>query len=232
MQSDAFCKISTGGGFATRKLYADDDESIINVVRPGILTGISDFVIRSDLVDRSLLTRLSPIPAMNRREQEELEAAFVAARPKILGGLLDMASHGLKMLPQTHLAELPRMADFAKWASACETALWPTGAFMKAYARNRADADETVIEADEAIKVLRDFMSARMSWVGTADQSLSALVPIAGEKARAKSWPQNSRVLSSHMRRAAPNLRRLGVDIAFKKSVDRLITISSTPPGA
>ena len=33
------------------------------------------------------------------------------------------------MLPQTRLDKLPRMADFALWAAACETAFWPTGTF-------------------------------------------------------------------------------------------------------
>jgi len=41
----------------------------------------------------------------------------------ILGALLEAASHGLRTLSVVCLKQLPRMADFALWATACETAL-------------------------------------------------------------------------------------------------------------
>ena len=41
------------------------------------------------------------------------------------------------------------MADFAVWATAAERGLgWAEGAFMAAYAENRAGAVETSLEAD------------------------------------------------------------------------------------
>ena len=69
-------------------------------------------------------------------------------RPRILGALLDAVVEGLKKLPETRLPKLPRMADFAMWATACETAIWPAGTFWSAYCSNRDAAVEGVIEAD------------------------------------------------------------------------------------
>ena len=63
-----------------------------------------------------------------------------AARPYILGALLDAAAHGLHMLPQLRLQQLPRMADFALWATACESAFRPAGSFKTAHSNNRRDA--------------------------------------------------------------------------------------------
>ena len=52
-----------------------------------------------------------------------------------------------KRLPETRLEKHPRMADFALWATACETALWPAGNFRSAYCENRDEAVENVIDA-------------------------------------------------------------------------------------
>ena len=70
------------------------------------------------------------------------------ARPRILGALLDAVVHGLRALNSVHLDRVPRMADFALWATACETALWPAGTFARAYAANRRAAIEIIMEAD------------------------------------------------------------------------------------
>ena len=108
-------------------------------------------------------------------------AAFDAERPRILGVLLDAAVQGLKMLPDTTLERLPRMADFALWATACETALWPAGTFWSAYCGNRDEAVENVIEADPVAATVRAVMAERTEWTGTATDLLGALAEAAGE---------------------------------------------------
>ena len=81
---------------------------------------------------------------------------FEIARPRILGALLDAVAHGLRTMSRVHLKALPRMADFALWAAACETALWAAGTFARAYAANRRAAIESIIEADPIATCLRD----------------------------------------------------------------------------
>ena len=127
--SDTLCRLATGGGFAVRQLYTDQDEVLFDAARPVILNGIEDIVTRPNLADRAVFLTLEPIPEERRRPEAELWAAFEAERPRILGVLLDAVVEGLKRLPETHLPKLPRMAGFALWATACETALWAAGAF-------------------------------------------------------------------------------------------------------
>jgi hypothetical protein len=43
--SDAFCRLATGGGFATRGLWSDGEEALFDVIRPALLTGITDVVL-------------------------------------------------------------------------------------------------------------------------------------------------------------------------------------------
>jgi hypothetical protein len=47
------------------------------------------------------------------------------------------------------------MADFAKWATACETAFWSRGTFRTAYDANRRRAVEDAVEADPVAACVR-----------------------------------------------------------------------------
>ena len=214
--SDTLCRLATGGGFAVRQLYTDMDEVLFDATRPVILNGIEDIVTRPDLADRALFLTLEPIPEERRRPEAELWAAFEAERPRILGALLDAVVEGLKRLPETHLPKLPRMADFALWATACETALWPAGTFWSAYCGNRDEAVEGVIDADPIAAAVRALMATRTEWTGTASDLLGALGNEAGERvAKSKTWPDSPRALSGRLRRAATFLRKVGIVIDF-----------------
>src|SRR5208282_5769943 len=116
--SDTLCRLATGGGFAVRELYTDQDEVLFDAARPVLLTGIEDLVARPDLADRAIFLTLEPIPDEQRLSEQELRAAFEIERPRILGALLDAVVTGLRMVPTTRLERLPRMADFALWATA------------------------------------------------------------------------------------------------------------------
>jgi hypothetical protein len=216
--SDTLCRLATGGGFAVRQLYSDQDEVLFDAARPVILNGIEDIVTRPDLADRAIFLTLEPIPEERRRPEAELWAGFEAERPRLLGVLLDAAVEGLRRLPQTRLERLPRMADFALWATASETALWPTGTFWRAYSGNRDEAVEGVIDADPIAATVRAIMSVRTAWTGTASDLLGALAEVAGERvAKSKTWPESPRALAGRLRRGATFLRKIGIEISFSR---------------
>jgi len=82
------------------------------------------------------------------------------------------------------------MADFALWATACESALWPPGTFWAAYCGNRDEAVEGVSVADPVAAAVRAFMAVRTEWTGTASNLLGALAEQAGDHVvKAKTWP-------------------------------------------
>jgi hypothetical protein len=81
--------------------------------------------------------------------------------------------HGMRAMGRVHLDRLPRMADFALWAAACEPALWPSGTFARAYAANRRAAIESIIEADPIANCVRAIMADRPMWTGSASDLLS-----------------------------------------------------------
>ena len=56
--SDALCRLASGGSFAVRQLYTDDEEVLFKAARPTVLNGIEDIIGRSDLADRAILLTL------------------------------------------------------------------------------------------------------------------------------------------------------------------------------
>jgi hypothetical protein len=181
---------------------------------------------------------LEPIPEDKRLPEGELWAAFEADQPRILGALLDAVVAGLRRLPEIRLQKLPRMADFAIWATACETALrhqdgtfWKAGTFMDAYSGNIDEAVETVLSANPVATAVRAFMDiqATTTWTGTATDLLDLLGRIVGDKAtKAKTWPADATRLGGKLRRAATFLRKVGIEISFgdREARTRRITIT------
>jgi hypothetical protein len=233
--SDSLCRLSTGGGFATRQLYTDSDEVLFDGMRPIILNGIEDFIGRPDLGDRTIFLTLEEMPDERRRAETEFWAAFECERAHILGALLDGVAHGLKMLPQTKLPRLPRMADFATWVYACEGALWKPGSFMAAYDENRTVATESVLEGDAVATAVISLMSTQAKWDGTATDLLSAVNGVTADAVqREKKWPKDGRALSGRLRRATPGLRKIGINVERDregKARTRRIMISGLAAG-
>jgi hypothetical protein len=236
--SDTLCRLSTGGGFAVRQLYSDQDEVLFSATRPIILNSVEDVVSRSDLAERSLFLTLAPISEDRRRSEDKLWKAFEAERPQLLGVFLETVAEGLAQLPDLRLDKLPRMADFALWATACgDDFLWPAGAFEEAYGGNRRDAVERGIEADPIAAAVRALMVAQSKWTGTASSLLSDLAQKTNERiTRSKAWPDGPRALAGRLRRAAAFLRKVGIEIGFEREGlarrTRIITITaSETPG-
>ena len=216
--SDTLCQLATGGGFGTRRLRTDAEEMRFSASRPIILNGIANPATRSDLLDRALVLSLERIPDKRRRTEQALWDAFAGEAPRILGALLDGVARGLKLQSRTRVENPPRMADFAHWASACETAFWPAGTFMAAYSGNRGEAMQDAIEADPVALAIRALLATRTVWTGTATALRCDLADVAAsvglKPTRLPDLPQK---LSTALNRAAPLLRSAGLQIAFSR---------------
>jgi hypothetical protein len=224
--SDTLCRLASGGGFAVRQLYSDQDEVLFEAARPTILNGIEDVINRADLADRAVLLALPPITEAQRRPEGEFWHKFEIARPRILGALLDAAARGLQALPQVRLRRLPRMADFALWAAACETAFWPAGTFESAYWRNRAAAIKNIVDNDPVAACISGIMAEKGQWTGSASDLLRAGIALHGNA----DWPKTPRSLASRLRRAQTFLRTLGIEVTFSRegrAGTRIIHMSS-----
>lgn len=176
--SDGLCRLATGGGFGTRTIYANDEETVFDAKRPVILNGIDDFVTRGDLLERSICVRHPPIPDHRRRLESELWCEFDKARPKLLGAILDRICAGLKSLPAVDKARLPRMADAAAFAVACEMGVGEKPLFVDAFRDNQSESQSLALDDSPIAGLVRDLVSrSGGSWEGTASALFDALRP-------------------------------------------------------
>jgi len=133
--SDDLCRLATGTAMASRRLYSDHDEVLIELQRPTIINGIEDLTTRPDLASRSLVIECK-VPEIRKRESDfwrELEQDA----PHIFAGLLVGVQQALRFQHEQPATAI-RMADLAAWATAGETALgFQQGAFIEAYTERR-----------------------------------------------------------------------------------------------
>jgi hypothetical protein len=217
--SDCLCRLSTGGGFSSRELYTDAEETVLDATRPVVLNGIEELTTRADLLDRSIVIELEAIAESARRPERELDEEFDATRPAVLGALLNAVARGLGNLADIQLSALPRMADFATWVTAAEPALpWKPGVFLALYRENITSANTLTLEAS----VIFPMLAGVMPFEGTSTELLEQLKgQLPDEKKKARDFPGNARALSGALKRIAPNLRRMGIDIAWIRGTDK-----------
>jgi hypothetical protein len=229
--SDGLCMVSTGGAYAGRALFSNDERSVIRVQRPVLLSGIEQFVRRGDLGDRSVYLDLPPIDPANRRREDEYWPAFYRDQPKILGGLLDAIAGGLRELPSIQLPELPRMADFAAFGEAVGITLgWAPGTFLADYHANRREGTTNQLEDSIVAEALLGNADRLDGWSGSPSELLHWLTQgVSRRTAAASRWPKSPSRLTNELRRISPQLRMHGISVAFDRNRERrLLTISNT----
>jgi hypothetical protein len=234
--SDALCRLSTGGAFATRQLYTDNDEVLFDAQRPVIINGIEEVITRSDLLDRALLLELPAINEASRRQSRAYWAAFETVRPRLLGALLHAVSVSLAREKVVKLPRLPRMPDFVVIVTAAAPALgWSETYFLDVYNANRASAHEIALDGSPVASAVRKIGDEESEWKGTASELLAKVNSTVEDTARkARWWPSTPRALTGTLRRLIPNLRAVGVEVHFDRQADRsrqrLITIKKIGP--
>ena len=216
--SNALCRLATGGGFGTRTLYENNEETLFDAQRPVIINGIEELATRGDLLDRSIPLYLPSIDDDNRRPEKQFWPDCYAAHPRILGALLTAVSLALLNVDTISLSKLPRMADFALWAAAAAPALGISQpVFLNAYQSNRESANELALEASPVAQPLTTLLEDGQ-WEGTATQLMKELSQKVDEATlRLKTWPSSGRALSNTLRRLVPNLRANGVWVEFSR---------------
>ena len=209
--SDALCRMATGGGFATRELYTDISEILIDLQRPTIVNGIDDVATRPDFAERSMLLHLPPIQSQDRFTEKKLMEAFQEVCATILGGIMNLLSSAICNVDSVSLKSQPRMADFAEWAVAAKI-----DGFLDAYNQNQNAVTVTGVQASPVGSAVMYLMEDKVEWNGTMAELHKELEKFIEEDLKnSKAWPKSPTWLSNYLRRLGSSLRKLGIDVTL-----------------
>ncbi|WP_314251203.1 ATP-binding protein [Streptomyces sp. DSM 40907] len=231
--SDTLCKAVTGDGIVDRALYTDDDVVVLSFRRVLAMTTIDAGALAGDLAERLLMLDLQLIEEDRRRTEEELDAAFEAVRPAVLGALFDLLAAVLAVLPGIRLDSMPRMADFARVLAAVDQVQeWHT---LDSYLATSANVAGDALEGDPFGTAVANLVEECGTWSGTAAQLLEQLPAPGGF--RPQGWPKDATRASGRIKRLAPLLRSIGVAVDdTQRSQDRhrhrLLVLSRINPAS
>jgi len=217
--SDALCTLSTGGAFATRKLYTDADLAVLRACRPFIINGIGEFAHRPDLLERAIPLQLPPFEGI-RRTEEEIFGQFEELLPGFLGALFDTIACALRRYDEVVTPTTFRMADAVRWLTAAEPACeLPDGTFVEMLQAAQSD-----LMVD---RLLNDPLTERIMalietspFEGTMGQLHGRLVDF-GNLATQRMLPKTPSHLSNQLARLRPSLAKIGISLEIGQRTNR-----------
>ena len=206
--------LATGGGFAKRKLYSDADEVVIRVKRPVILNGISAAITAQDLIDRTISIETPVI--RDRREMTMLSKSFDRDHAAILGGLLDIMAKALAHLDDIRIPadDRPRLIEFAKLGMATAKATGREAKeFLSEFQRRRDEAISRTIDASPVATAVLAYMEKFPAGIRDSAEGIMRAMEHLRPPGVGDAWPRTPKGFADLLRRAAPALRQLGIEV-------------------
>ena len=209
-----FCSISTGGTYSTRELFTSLGTTTINLKHPCIINGITELARNQDLIDRVVRIEVSKSEAYI--PEPKLMERFEQARPEILGGLLQLLSDALRVLPEMRgHTYRDRMADFIMLGEAVFKARNKASTtFSDLYLNKKREAVVSAIESSPVLAALKKYMNQQREYRGNYQTLLDELRLPAYSHSRDR-LPYAARGLSQIIKRNLSALSLIGINFEF-----------------
>lgn len=232
--SDILCQVCTGTSISYRKLYTDDGENIAQFRHAVIINSIGMPIINADLMDRSIILKLTRISDDERKPELDILEDLNCSRPAILGGIFDTIAKAMTIYPTVTVKELPRLADFAKWGYAIAEALGKSGdQFLKDFAGNVVRQNESVLQNNVLCQAIVNYMTGKTSELLKVADIHVALKNLVGADSKDKTFPKLPHNMRSHLGLLRPTLLEHGITFQYfdrqKDGVKLLLTKTATP---
>ena len=214
--SDCFCRVATGVAFSSREIFTDGDEDCFVARQPVLLTSIPEVVTAEDLRDRALVVTLDQLPENLRKTESSIRTTWNDdLRGAVLGGILDTMVTGMRRLPGVKPGVRIRMLDHLEWALACAPGIGVSeDTILRAHVAARNDASADAVMDSPVGKGVLALMREQSRWEGTATDLIDAVAArITEQHRRGPTWPRSPRAMGEQIRRLAPDLRRMGIEV-------------------
>ena len=225
--SDAICRAVTGESIVTRALYSDGDQFILRYRIGLIVTAIDPGALRGDLAERMLPIQLEPL-GERRRSEKALQEAFDAARPALLGSILDDVAAALRnndaAASSCPTGGWPRLADFGQVLAALDIEHGTVS--LTSYLATMADSERDVASGHPLVEAVMHLVKTG-PWSGTPTELLGKLQDGQLTQEQRREWSTAAK-LTQCLNRLSKNLRGLGVivDTRARSNGKRLTKLS------
>lgn len=211
--SDAICTAVSGTSDVKRRMYANQDLSVVSLRRSFILTSIKQLIEHGDLVDRSV--SFEPFPITQFMPESKLDRDWTINQPRALGALLDLAASVLAELPsiEADWEGRERLADFAQLCAAMDRSVGSRT--LSRYRAKISEGIQATVETDAfAVHILS---LAEQGWTGSSAQ-LYATYHGRYDKGTEGAWPKNPAQVGIRLSRIAALLRKSGIAATKNRS--------------
>lgn len=217
--SDLLCRVITGSGFSKRMLYTDDDDVIYNFCHCIGINGINLAATKADLLDRSLIIRLSRLMKKHRRKlKDDIWPAFQRMKPQLLGYIFDILVKVLQVRRDGGIVldARSRMADWEEYSEIIARCMrYDDFDFINAYEENKSIKTETLLADSSVAQAILRLVESN-DFRGTATQLLQKLETIAqelGTNTKEKTWPKSASALSRKLNSLSTVLMEAGIQV-------------------
>src|SRR5215216_4140070 len=217
--ADTLCRLVTGEADSKRRLYTDDEDVIVELMRAVVLNGINIPTDRGDVLDRSLVVELERIPDGERRTEEEMWERFETEHPKLLGALFGVLAEAIALKPSLKLSRRPRLADWGEYAAAVyEVMGWGAEQFLEDWDEVVKVQNQATLDGSPVAQAIINFMEDKQEYTASSSELHGKLKPVAAQLGvdidRDKAWPKSAGWLWKRIKEVLPLLMAAGIEAA------------------
>ena len=218
--SDLLCVMSTGGAHRKRVLYSDGDVHVSQIIKPVILTSVSQEIRREDLLSRSILVEVQKLEKVV--SSAVLHREFNLKLPYILGAIFDVLSK--INIDEVSKDGLVRMSDFHLYSRAICKVLGYEDIIDELINENFVMQEEEAVGNSDTGEVILNYMENRFEEEHSASEWVSILSDINYSfKKKQANW------FSRDMKRLQGSLASVGLIVEFDREASkRGIKITNT----
>ena len=196
------CCLATGGGYASRKLYTDDEESVFDAKRPIFMNGIVRLSTQADTLSRTVRLTYPKLGYADRISDQDFANRLKRHAPGALHYLLSTFCRALEILPSVKVEKAPRLMDFAKLGVAVAQVMTKDNPelfnknneepFMQRYQSQLDGAVQQSLESSPAIQALIEWIDVKGGHIdSTVGDLFDDLADMFGH--RKHGWPKSAK---------------------------------------